>query len=137
MHIDSYERLHTYVTKRLWLTNNKHAIFGKLFNTDQVVDCFISPSVNLPMPFSLCPCPDTDHSSWNVEVELFFDVVVLSKGFVRLSIPLLDSEAEFQLSLTSGQSRKSFVLHVNQVRCICMTIPPISFNILEDTVTYI
>lgn len=64
--------------------------------------------------FATSPKYDTDHSSWNVEVELSFDVVVMSKGFVHLSIPLLDSEEEFQLSLTPGQSRKSFVLQVNQ-----------------------
>ncbi|KAI7805656.1 beta-mannosidase isoform X1 [Triplophysa rosa] len=64
--------------------------------------------------FTTSPKYDTDHSSWNVEVELFFNVVVLSKGFVRLSIPLLDSEAEFQLSLTPGQSKKTFGLQVNQ-----------------------
>uniref|UniRef100_A0A8C1XD14 Beta-mannosidase n=1 Tax=Cyprinus carpio TaxID=7962 RepID=A0A8C1XD14_CYPCA len=55
-----------------------------------------------------CPCslyPDSKHSSWTVEVELFFDVFVASKGLVHLSIPLLQSEAEFQLSLTPGQSK--------------------------------
>lgn len=76
-----------------------------------------------------CPClslyPDSEHSSWNVEVELFFDVFVASKGLVHLSIPLLQSEAEFQLSLTPGQIKKSFVLQLNQVRsglvCFFMT----------------
>lgn len=49
-------------------------------------------------------------------MELFVDVVVTSKGFVRLSIPLLDTEADFSLSLTTpGQNRKSFVFQVNQV----------------------
>ncbi|XP_067276974.1 beta-mannosidase isoform X2 [Pseudorasbora parva] len=59
------------------------------------------------------PKYDSAHSSWNVEVELFFDVFVASKGLVLLSIPLLHSE-EFQLSLTPGQSRKTFVSQVNQ-----------------------
>ncbi|XP_056124977.1 beta-mannosidase isoform X1 [Rhinichthys klamathensis goyatoka] len=65
------------------------------------------------LSFTTVPKYDTAHSSWNVEVELFFDVVVASKGLVLLSIPLLHSE-EFQLSLTPGQSRKSFVFQVNQ-----------------------
>ncbi|KAG1950792.1 beta-mannosidase [Pimephales promelas] len=65
------------------------------------------------LSFTTVPKYDSTHSSWNVEVELFFDVVVASKGRVLLSIPLLHSE-EFQLSLTPGQSRKSFVLQVNQ-----------------------
>ncbi|CAM4727260.1 unnamed protein product [Leuciscus chuanchicus] len=65
------------------------------------------------LSFTTVPKYDSAHSSWNVEVELFFDVVVASKGLVLLSIPLLHSE-EFQLSLTPGQSRKSFVFQVNQ-----------------------
>ncbi|XP_077093434.1 beta-mannosidase isoform X2 [Siphateles boraxobius] len=65
------------------------------------------------LSFTTVPKYDSAHSSWNVEVELFFDVVVASKGLVLLSIPLLISE-EFQLSLTPGQSRKSFVFQVNQ-----------------------
>lgn len=65
------------------------------------------------LSFTTVPKYDSAHSSWNVEVELFFDVVVASKGLVLLSIPLLHSE-EFHLSLTPGQSRKSFVFQVNQ-----------------------
>ncbi|KAK7140027.1 hypothetical protein R3I94_012593 [Phoxinus phoxinus] len=65
------------------------------------------------LSFTTVPKYDSAHSSWNVDVELFLDVVVASKGLVLLSIPLLHSE-EFQLSLTPGQSRKSFVFQVNQ-----------------------
>lgn len=69
--------------------------------------------------FSICLSlyADSGNSSWNVEVELFFDVVVASKALVLMSIPLLHSE-EFHLSLTPGQSRKSFVLQINQVRSV-------------------
>lgn len=85
--------------------------------------------------------PDSEHSSWTVEVELFFDVFVASKGLVHLSIPLLQSEAEFQLSLTPGQSKKSFVLQLNQVRsgpvCFIMTTP-CHFNIhFRGNITFI
>nr|XP_055026056.1 beta-mannosidase [Misgurnus anguillicaudatus] len=67
------------------------------------------------LSFTTSPIYDSEHSSWNVEVELFFDVVVTSKGFVHLSIPLLDTEADFSLSLTTpGQNIKSFLLQVNQ-----------------------
>uniref|UniRef100_A0A671SAU7 Beta-mannosidase n=1 Tax=Sinocyclocheilus anshuiensis TaxID=1608454 RepID=A0A671SAU7_9TELE len=66
------------------------------------------------LSYTTSPKYDSEHSSWNVEVELFFDVFVASKGLVHLSIPLLQSEAEFQLSLTPGQSKKSFVLQLNQ-----------------------
>uniref|UniRef100_A0A671SAV8 Beta-mannosidase n=1 Tax=Sinocyclocheilus anshuiensis TaxID=1608454 RepID=A0A671SAV8_9TELE len=55
------------------------------------------------LSYTTSPKYDSEHSSWNVEVELFFDVFVASKGLVHLSIPLLQSEAEFQLSLTPGQ----------------------------------
>ncbi|KAK7148762.1 hypothetical protein R3I93_012947 [Phoxinus phoxinus] len=65
------------------------------------------------LSFTTVPKYDSAHSSWNVDVELFLDVVVASKGLVLLSIPLLHSE-EFQLSLSPGQSRKSFVFQVNQ-----------------------
>uniref|UniRef100_A0A673L7P9 Beta-mannosidase n=1 Tax=Sinocyclocheilus rhinocerous TaxID=307959 RepID=A0A673L7P9_9TELE len=74
----------------------------EVFNTSRVLSYTTSPKY------------DSEHSSWNVEVELFFDVFVASKGLVHLSIPLLQSEAEFQLSLTPGQSKKSFVLQLNQ-----------------------
>uniref|UniRef100_A0A671SD63 Beta-mannosidase n=1 Tax=Sinocyclocheilus anshuiensis TaxID=1608454 RepID=A0A671SD63_9TELE len=57
------------------------------------------------LSYTTSPKYDSEHSSWNVEVELFFDVFVASKGLVHLSIPLLQSEAEFQLSLTPGQSK--------------------------------
>uniref|UniRef100_A0A671PDQ8 Beta-mannosidase n=1 Tax=Sinocyclocheilus anshuiensis TaxID=1608454 RepID=A0A671PDQ8_9TELE len=66
------------------------------------------------LSYTTSPRFDSEHSSWNVEVELFFDIFVASKGLVHLSIPLLQSEAEFQLSLTPGQSKKSFVLQLNQ-----------------------
>uniref|UniRef100_A0A673J3J8 Beta-mannosidase n=1 Tax=Sinocyclocheilus rhinocerous TaxID=307959 RepID=A0A673J3J8_9TELE len=66
------------------------------------------------LSYTTSPRFDSEHSSWNVEVELFFDIFVASKGLVQLSIPLLQSEAEFQLSLTPGQSKKSFVLQLNQ-----------------------
>ncbi|XP_051772539.1 beta-mannosidase isoform X3 [Ctenopharyngodon idella] len=65
------------------------------------------------LSFTTVPKYDSGNSSWNVEVELFFDVVVASKALVLMSIPLLHSE-EFHLSLTPGQSRKSFVLQINQ-----------------------
>uniref|UniRef100_A0A9J7XCE8 beta-mannosidase n=1 Tax=Cyprinus carpio carpio TaxID=630221 RepID=A0A9J7XCE8_CYPCA len=74
----------------------------EVFNTSRVLSYTTSPKY------------DSEHSSWTVEVELFFDVFVASKGLVHLSIPLLQSEAEFQLSLTPGQSEKSFVLQLNQ-----------------------
>uniref|UniRef100_A0A8C2L0T4 Beta-mannosidase n=1 Tax=Cyprinus carpio TaxID=7962 RepID=A0A8C2L0T4_CYPCA len=74
----------------------------EVFNTSRVLSYTTSPKY------------DSKHSSWTVEVELFFDVFVASKGLVHLSIPLLQSEAEFQLSLTPGQSKKSFVLQLNQ-----------------------
>uniref|UniRef100_A0A8C1P6P8 Beta-mannosidase n=1 Tax=Cyprinus carpio TaxID=7962 RepID=A0A8C1P6P8_CYPCA len=74
----------------------------EVFNTSRVLSYTTSPKY------------DSEHSSWTVEVELFFDVFVASKGLVHLSIPLLQSEAEFQLSLTPGQSKKSFVLQLNQ-----------------------
>jgi len=82
------------------------------------------------MSFCLSLYPDSTHSSWNIEVELFLDVVVASKGRVLFSIPLLHSE-EFQLSLTPGQSRKSFVLQVNQVKSalVCyVSYHPLFFN---------
>uniref|UniRef100_A0A673KY65 Beta-mannosidase n=1 Tax=Sinocyclocheilus rhinocerous TaxID=307959 RepID=A0A673KY65_9TELE len=92
----------------------------EVFNTSRVLSYTTSPKY------------DSEHSSWNVEVELFFDVFVASKGLVHLSIPLLQSEAEFQLSLTPGQSKKSFVLQLNQVRsglvCFILTTP-CHFNI--------
>ncbi|XP_043111548.1 beta-mannosidase isoform X2 [Puntigrus tetrazona] len=72
------------------------------FNTSRVLSYTTSPKY------------DSEHSSWNVEVELFLDVFVASKGLVHLSIPSLQSEAEFQLSLTPGQCKKSFVLQLNQ-----------------------
>ncbi|XP_016127701.1 beta-mannosidase-like [Sinocyclocheilus grahami] len=68
------------------------------------------------LSYTTNPRFDSEHSSWNVEVELFFDIFVASKGLVHLSMPLLQSEAEFQLSLTPGQSKKCFVLQLNQVR---------------------
>ncbi|XP_052427782.1 beta-mannosidase [Carassius gibelio] len=74
----------------------------EVFNTSRVLSYTSNPKY------------DSEHSSWNVEVELFFDVFVASKGLVHLSIPLLQSEAEFQLSLTPGQSKKSFVLQISQ-----------------------
>lgn len=86
------------------------------------------------------PClslyPDSEHSSCNVEVEFFVDVFVSSKGLVHLSIPLLQSEADFQLSLTPGQSKKSFVLQLNQVRSVLVsmisTLPIILTNISKE-----
>ncbi|XP_026879426.2 beta-mannosidase [Electrophorus electricus] len=53
-------------------------------------------------------------SCWTVEVELFFDTIVASKGIVQLSVPQLQSEAKFQLSLSPGQSNTSFLLQINQ-----------------------
>ncbi|RXN06765.1 beta-mannosidase isoform X1 [Labeo rohita] len=67
------------------------------------------------LSYTTSPKYDSKHSSWNVEVELFFDVFVASKGLVYVSMPLLQSEAEFQLSLTPGQSKNSFILQINQV----------------------
>uniref|UniRef100_A0AAR2M639 beta-mannosidase n=1 Tax=Pygocentrus nattereri TaxID=42514 RepID=A0AAR2M639_PYGNA len=65
---------------------------------------------------SFVPSPkyDTVLSGWTVEVELFFDVAVASKGIVLLSVPQLQSAAKFQLSLMPGQSNASFVLHISQ-----------------------
>lgn len=75
----------------------------EVFNTSRVLSYTTNPKY------------DSEHSSWTVEVELFFDVFVASKGLVHLSIPLLQSEAEFQLSLTPGQIKTSLVLQLNQV----------------------
>lgn len=83
------------------------------------------PSFPIFLSICLSLYADSAHSSWNVEVELFFDVVEASKALVLLSIPSLHSE-EFHLSLTPGQSRKSFIFQVKQVRsvlvCLMMTI---------------
>ncbi|XP_051945755.1 beta-mannosidase [Xyrauchen texanus] len=75
------------------------------------------------LSFTTSPKYDSNHASWQVDVELFFDVVVASKGTVHISIPLLLSEAEFQLSLTPGESRKSFVLQVNQSVSVALWWP--------------
>uniref|UniRef100_A0A672N033 Beta-mannosidase n=1 Tax=Sinocyclocheilus grahami TaxID=75366 RepID=A0A672N033_SINGR len=64
------------------------------------------------LSYTTNPRFDSEHSSWNVEVELFFDIFVASKGLVHLSMPLLQSEAEFQLSLTPGQKRMVIFLSV-------------------------
>ncbi|XP_056327146.1 beta-mannosidase isoform X2 [Danio aesculapii] len=80
----------------------------EVFNSFRVLSFTTSPKYN---------------SSWSVEVELFFDVAVASKGLVHISIPLLLSEAEFQLSLTPGQGEKFFILQVNQFQNVSLWWP--------------
>lgn len=75
------------------------------------------------LSFTTSPKYDSADSSWSVEVELFFDVVVASKGLVHISIPLLLSEAEFQLSLTPGQRKTFFILQVNQFQNVSLWWP--------------
>ncbi|XP_062852081.1 beta-mannosidase isoform X2 [Trichomycterus rosablanca] len=64
--------------------------------------------------FSTSPKYDAVHSCWTVKVELFFDVTLASKGVVRLSIPKLQSEAKFSISLVPGLSNTSLILQINQ-----------------------
>lgn len=59
--------------------------------------------------------PDSVLSRWTVEVDLFFDVTAASVGVVHVSIPQLQSEAKFPLSLTPEQSNTSIHLQINQV----------------------
>lgn len=49
-------------------------------------------------------------------MELFFDVTLASKGVIWLSIPQLQSEAKYPISLVPGLSNTSLILQINQVR---------------------
>ncbi|XP_066535058.1 beta-mannosidase isoform X2 [Hoplias malabaricus] len=75
------------------------------------LECFESIRIT---SFVTSPKYDIALSSWTVEVELFFDVVVASKGIVLLSVPQLHSEGKFQLSLVPGKNSTSFVLQISQ-----------------------
>ncbi|XP_076830556.1 beta-mannosidase [Brachyhypopomus gauderio] len=77
-------------------------VYLESFNTLRLLNFITSPKFD-----SLLSC-------WTVEVELFIDTAVASEGIVHLSVPQLQSEAKFQLSLSPGQSNTSFLLQFNQ-----------------------
>lgn len=71
------------------------------------------PLTTLALSRSLSP--DSAVSCWTVEVELFFDVTASSTGVIYVSMPQLQSEAKFPLSLTPEQSNPSVLLQINRV----------------------
>ncbi|XP_063039646.1 beta-mannosidase [Engraulis encrasicolus] len=55
---------------------------------------------------------DSSLSRWNVEVELFFDVVETTNGAFTLVLPELKVYQEFHLSMKPGQTRETLSLQI-------------------------